>query len=186
MARILIVYGTTEGHTALIAERIGGAIRSAGQEVELHDAKDIRKQKLTGAFDGVIVGGSIHAGDYQGNLREFVKGNRALLEDVPSAFFTVSLSAADPDEEARADIQSTVQKFVQETGWQPRHVVPIAGALVYTHYNIFVRHLMKLIAKSHGRTELDTSQDYDFTDWAAVESFGREFAEELTKAARVA
>lgn len=34
---------------------------------------------------------------------------------------------------------------------------------------------MKLIAKRHGRP-IDTSQDYDYTDWDAVEAFAREFA----------
>jgi menaquinone-dependent protoporphyrinogen IX oxidase len=39
-----------------------------------------------------------------------------------------------------------------------------------------MRHMMKLIQKQQGRTQLDTSQDYDFTDWGAVERFARDFA----------
>ena len=42
MARMLIVYGTTEGHTAQIADRMAKAIRGEGHEVELHDSKEIR------------------------------------------------------------------------------------------------------------------------------------------------
>jgi len=42
---------------------------------------------------------------------------------------------------------------------------------------------MKLIAKSHGRTELDTSRDFDFTDWDAVERFARDFAKDIAAGA---
>jgi menaquinone-dependent protoporphyrinogen oxidase len=176
MARVLIVYGTTEGHTAQIADRIANVIRGEGHEVELRESKEVRKQELTGGFDGIIVGGSVHAGAHQSSVVEFAKRNRAILERTPSAFFSVSLTAADPDEEAAAETQTMLDKFCRETGWQPQRVEAIAGALVYTQYNIFMRHMMKLIQKQQGRTQLDTSQDYDFTDWGAVERFARDFA----------
>jgi menaquinone-dependent protoporphyrinogen oxidase len=150
------------------------ALRDEGHEVEVHDSREVRRQVMTDAFDAIIVGGSVHAGDHQSSLREFVKRNRELLERVPSAFFSVSLTAADPDDEAVAE--AVVDKFIKETGWQPDRVVTFAGALVYTQYNVFIRHMMKLIVKHQGRTEFDTSRDYDFTDWDAVERFAREFA----------
>jgi menaquinone-dependent protoporphyrinogen oxidase len=180
MARVLIIYGTTEGHTTQIADRLATVMRSEGHEVDLHDAKEVRKQAVSGAFDGIIVGGSVHGGDFQSSLREFVKRNRDLLERTPSAFFSVSLTAADPDEEAAAETQTMVDKFSGETGWRPRRVATFAGALVYTEYNVFMRHVMKLIVKHQGRTELDTSRDYDFTDWDAVERFAREFTHSIT------
>ena len=178
MARFLIVYGSTEGHTTRIAAHMSEAIRAAGHLVELHDSKELRHEDVTQHFDGIIVGGSVHAGDHQSSLREFVKRNREVLERVPSAFFTVSLANADSaeDEDAAAESKAVVDKFIAETGWQPKHIERIAGALVYTQYNVFIRHLIKLIAKSHGRTELDTSRDFDFTDWDAVAQFARDFA----------
>ncbi|MGE0538748.1 MAG: menaquinone-dependent protoporphyrinogen IX dehydrogenase [Dehalococcoidia bacterium] len=184
MTRVLIVYGTTEGHTAQIAERMASVMRSEGCQVELHDAKAVRKQTVSGEFDGILVGGSVHSGEHQSSLREFVKHNRDQLERIPSAFFSVSLTAADPDDEAVTETQTMVNKFISETGWQPRWVETIAGALVYTQYNIFIRHMMKLIVKRQGRAELDTSRDYDFTDWYAVERFARDFAASIRGAVR--
>lgn len=181
MGRILIVYGTTEGHTAAIAERVAEAMRRDGHEVDLRDSKEVRRQDVPAEYDGIIVGGSVHAGEHQSSLREFAKRNRALLERTPSAFFSVSLTAADPDAESAAHTQAMVDKFVSETGWQPQRVEKVAGALVYTQYNIFIRHLMKLIVKGQGRAELDTSRDYDFTDWEAVERFARDFAQSVGK-----
>ncbi len=176
MARILLVYGTTEGHTASIAERMASVMRDDGHEVEMLDSREARKKVVTEPFDGIVVGGSIHAGDYQSSLREFVKRNREVLERTPSAFFSVSLSAADSDEESVADTQQMIDKFIAETGWRPQRVENIAGALVYTQYNFFIKQVMKLIVKQQGHGDLDTSKDHDFTDWAAVERFAREFA----------
>jgi menaquinone-dependent protoporphyrinogen oxidase len=179
MARVLIVYGTTEGHTAEIAERMAAAMRTAGHVVDLRDSKTVRKETVGGDFDGIVVGGSVHAGDFQSSLKEFVKRNLEGLERTPSAFFSVSLSAADPDEESTAETRGVQEKFFLETGWRPEKVEAIAGALVYTQYNIFIRHVMKLIVKSHGRSELDTSRDFDFTNWERVDTFARDFANSL-------
>jgi menaquinone-dependent protoporphyrinogen oxidase len=181
MARILIVYGTTEGHTAAIAERMATVFCSEGHDVEMHDAKEVRKQTITGAYDGILVGGSVHAGEHQSSVREFVQRNRVLLERVPSAFFSVSLAAAETDAESVTELQTELEKFFGETGWRPTRVETIAGALVYTQYNFFVRHLMKLIVKRHAGMPLDTSRDYDFTDWEAVERFARTFAAEIAE-----
>src|SRR4051812_3476653 len=116
MTRILIVYGSTEGHTAKIASCMALAIRKDGHLVELHEAKELRHQVVTQHFDGVMVGGSVHAGDYQSSLREFVKLNRAVLESVPSAFFSVSLAAADSDDESMEECRTELDKFTGETG----------------------------------------------------------------------
>jgi menaquinone-dependent protoporphyrinogen oxidase len=183
MSKFLIVYGSTEGHTKQIAQAMASAIYRDGHQVDLRDSKDVRKETIVDRYDGVLVGGSIHAGDYQGSLREFAKLNRDVLDRAPSAFFSVSLAAADLDDEARAELDAIVDKFARETGWRPKRVEMIAGALVYTQYNFFIRRIMKMIVKQQGRTELDTSRDYDFTDWDAVEAFARDFARSAAPAA---
>jgi menaquinone-dependent protoporphyrinogen oxidase len=120
----------------------------------------------------------VHAEEHQSSVREFVRRNRDLLHLLPSGFFSVSLTAVEVDEEARQETQAMVDKFVRETGWQPSRIETIAGALVYSQYNIFVRHLMKLISRHEGRPT-DTSHDYDYTDWEAVEKFALSFAESV-------
>ena len=60
--------------------------------------------------------------------------------------------------------------FVKDTGWQPARAMPVAGALVYSKYNFFVRFVMKRIARKAG-APTDTSRDYEFTDWAALDRF---------------
>jgi menaquinone-dependent protoporphyrinogen oxidase len=93
-----------------------------------------------------------------------------------SAFFSVSLSAADDGEQARASTQACIDEFCAQTGWTPARTERIAGCLQYREYDPFTRQLMRLLMKRMGHPT-DASQDYDYTDWPAVERFGRELTE---------
>ena len=63
-----------------------------------------------------------------------------------------------------------IDAFVRKTGWHPASTLPVAGALAYSRYNLLVRFVMKRIARSHG-APTDTSRDYEFTSWAALDRF---------------
>ena len=81
-----------------------------------------------------------------------------------------------------AELVAIVQRFVAETGWTPSVTRHIAGALLYTRYNIFKRWMMRrIVAKAHGDT--DISRDYVYTDWDEVRAFAREFGRRLEPAA---
>lgn len=178
MSHILIVYGSTEGHTTQIADRMRLALESEGHQVTVRNARQARDLPVEDTVAGIIVGGSIHRGEHQTALREFVREHRARLGQVPSTFFSVSLTAAHETEESRADAEACVERFVREAGWQPPRVELIAGALVYSQYNFFMRHMMRLIVSREG-IDTDTAHDYDYTDWARVEEFAREFGREV-------
>ena len=92
MTKILIGYGTTEGQTARIADHLAEAVRSHGLEAQALDLKESKDVGLEG-YDAVIVGGSIHMGKHEEYVVDFVRKNRATLEGLPSAFFSVSLAA---------------------------------------------------------------------------------------------
>jgi menaquinone-dependent protoporphyrinogen oxidase len=83
MAKILLVYGTTEGHTAQIAQRMAATMRAASHEVDVRDSKELRKSMIKGGYDGILVGGSVHAGEHQSSVREFVRRNLGLLDSHP-------------------------------------------------------------------------------------------------------
>lgn len=87
----------------------------------------------------------------------------------------MSLSAAGTRPEQHEDAQRMAQGFLDATGWKPRRVELVAGALMYRRYNFIMRFLMKRIASKAGG-DTDTSRDYDYTDWAAVEVYTRKFA----------
>ena len=170
MTRVLVLYASTHGHTGKIAERIAKAI---GPEAELRSI-DAAPAPLD--YDVVIVGASVHAGHHQKAVRKWLHEHAAALNRIPSAFFSVCLTAADDTDEARADAQRYIDETLAETGWEPRLAQSFAGALQYREYDFFTRLLIKLMMK-HGGHPTDTSHDHDFTDWDAVERFGAECAE---------
>jgi menaquinone-dependent protoporphyrinogen oxidase len=100
---------------------------------------------------------------------------------MPSAFFSVCLTAADDTEEARQTSRKYLDVFMDDTGWSPRTITTFAGAVQYLEYDFFTRTLIRLMMRHQGHPT-DISRDYDYTDWDAVERFGGEFAARLTAA----
>jgi menaquinone-dependent protoporphyrinogen oxidase len=123
----------------------------------------------------VVVAASVHGGRHQREIAEWVSEHRTTLAMRPTAFVSVSLSAAEDSAEARADARGCIDRFVEDTGWSPTVSLPVAGALRLSAYDLPTRVLMRLIARRHGRDN-DLLEDHDYTDWDALERFGRSFA----------
>lgn len=175
MAKILVVYASTHGHTAKIATRIGDVIEADGLEVDVHDARSPGDHTSPAGYDAVIVGGSIHADHYQREVVEWAKRHSEALGAMPSAFFCVCLTAADDTEESDEATRGYLDAFVEETGWAPKEAVTFAGALQYREYDFMTRLVMRMMMKRGGHPT-DASRDYDYTDWDAVERFAHECA----------
>ena len=149
---------------------------ASGEAVTLVNACNHPRDFHAGEFDGVIVGGSIIGGRHHKALVRFVRAHRVLLNAIPSAFFSVSGSAASPLETERAKARQLVDQFLDTAGWQPVRTETIGGAMAYTKYNPFLRWFMKRAAKAAGGST-DTSRDHEMTDWSQVERFVEAFAE---------
>jgi menaquinone-dependent protoporphyrinogen oxidase len=78
-----------------------------------------------------------------------------------------------------------VDRFGRSTGWHPPITKHVAGALRYSRYNWLKRWAMVRIVRKAGG-DIDTSRDYEYTDWADLRAFAEEFARSLPRAARVA
>ena len=182
--KILIVYGTTEGHTAAIVERMRESIVGRGFDVQVEQAGD-QLSGIPADVDGVIVGASVHKTKYQSEVNDFVTKHRDRLSALPSAFFQVCLTAADPSPESAEQTKALIDAFVLSTGWQPATVETFAGKLAWSQYDFFTRLLLKLILRSLHRPadERDTSHDHDYTDYEAVRRFAEAFADKVATAA---
>ena len=174
MKQVLVLYASTHGHTATIAERIAQALEQSGAPAELRRA-DAKLDVAPADYAAVVVGGSVHAGHHQRELVDWARRHATSLGAMPSAFFSVSLTAADDTDEARATARRYVDEFVEETGWTPGRTASFAGALQYLEYDFFTRLLIKQMMHRGGHPT-DSSQDYDYTDWDAVDRFGRQVA----------
>ncbi|WP_121822032.1 flavodoxin domain-containing protein [Halostella salina] len=175
MASILVLYGTGEGQTATVADRIATVLADRGHDAETVDATEWPGGRDVDAFDAVLVGASVHGGTHQPAVREFVAANREALRARPTAFFQVSLSAAVDDPERQAIAAQNVTDFLAAADWHPDRVGVFGGALRYTEYGFLMRLVMQRIAK-RATGDTDTSRDYEYTDWDEVEAFAADFA----------
>jgi menaquinone-dependent protoporphyrinogen oxidase len=174
VSSFLILYGTGEGQTAKIAERIATTLSERGHEASATDVRDRSDSLSLEAYDAVVVGASIHVGKHQDEVRDFVTENRDALSGMPTAFFQVSLSSA--NEEKRQEAAGYVESFVTETGWRPDRIGQFGGALRFSEYGFLKRLMMKQIAKDLLTEERKPKGDIEFTDWDAVDAFAADVA----------
>lgn len=180
MRRILVLYGTNEGHTEMIANAIGNTLTTSGFDVDVIQAGTV--DPSPSAFDGIIVAASVHGGRYQKAIVNWVRANRDGLATKPAAFVSSCLAIVSRRPEAIAEVDKIIARFVAETGWTPAITKRVAGALLYTKYNFFMRWIMKRIVKEQGG-DTDTSRDYDYTDWNDLRQFAAEFGRRFSAAA---
>lgn len=175
MPAILILYGTTDGHTRKVANSVADTVRTAGCTADVVEAASAGGRIGPEGYDGVVVAASVHAGKFQGPVRRWVEMHAPVLNQMPSAFIAVCLAVLDQRPAGREAVEASIQRFFTQTHWlRPLHTA-VAGALLYTRYNWIKRWIMKrIVAKAGGDT--DTSRDYEYTDWAALRTFTRHFA----------
>jgi menaquinone-dependent protoporphyrinogen oxidase len=173
--RILIVYATSHGQTAKVARQMADLLTAAGDAVTLANADAFPSDVVPRDFDGIVVGSPILFGRHRPSVARFVRANRDALHALPSAFFSVSGSAASPLPAEREKARQCVDQFLRETGWRPGLTELVGGAMAYTKYNPLLRWLIVRIARKAG-SPTDTSRDHEFTDWAQVRRFAEAFA----------
>jgi menaquinone-dependent protoporphyrinogen oxidase len=181
MPSILVLYASTHGQTRKIAERIGADLEDSGAEVTLSETSGAELLALD-TYDVVVVGASVHAGHHQHDVVDWAKHHAIIINQAPSALFSVSLSAVEDTDEARATTQRYIDDLLDDTGWNPNLKTSFAGALLYREYDFLTRMMMRLVmARGHHPT--DTTHDTDYTDWDAVDAFAQRVAELVPAAA---
>src|SRR5688572_20304831 len=181
---ILMLYATRHGQARKIAERLAADLEAKGANVDVVNAAELGPFVDIPRYGAAVLVASVHLGKHEPEMVAFAREHRARLEGMPSAFVSVSLSEATVEDQhrpvaARAKaallVQQNLETFVKQTGWRPRLVRPVAGALLYRDYNFLIRFVMKMIARQSG-ADTDTSKNYEYTDWAAVDRFAAELA----------
>ena len=168
--RILIVYGSTEGHTRDLSAFVANVLREDGQEVIVRDSAAKGPPPDPNTYDVVFLTASLHVGRYQAALIEFARAHHETLNAMPSAFISVSLSAAGENPDDWEGLQECVGRFANETMWTPKALHHAAGAIRNSQYDFFKRLAIKYIARQRGKQTV-ASQDYDLTDYPALKSF---------------
>jgi menaquinone-dependent protoporphyrinogen oxidase len=180
MSRILILYGTTDGHTAKVAARLADDFRAEGCDVTVAHADRVSTDAWPERYDGVVVAASIHIGSYQRPVRRWVQAHADQLSRMPSAFLSVCLGVLEKRPEVHQELQEIILRFLRRTGWRPTVVKSVAGAVRYTRYGWLKKRMMRrMVAKASGDT--DTTRDYEYTDWNDLRAFAEEFTRQAQR-----
>jgi menaquinone-dependent protoporphyrinogen oxidase len=169
MAKILIIYSTTDGHTRSICERLQKAV------AEHHDVTLAAMAEEPGIdlapFDKVVIGASIRYGKHQQEVFDFIERNQSVLESRPSALFSVNVVARKPEKNT-PETNPYLQKFLKKIAWQPRNLAVFAGKIDYPRYGFVDRTMIRFIMwMTKGPT--DPTLTVEFTDWNKVDEFAR-------------
>lgn len=178
MTKILIAFGSEEGQTAKISRHAAECLRAEGVTVDLLDCRSVPGEFILQGYDGVMLGASIHLGRHQRYVIDFVQLYRTELEQIPSAFFTVCLTAKSHEPDDQQQVVQYLDDFVDATAWRADLVGVFAGALPYSQYGPIKRLIIKRISLDAGG-DADNLRDYEYTDWISVDAFVQEFGQRV-------
>ena len=177
--RVLVMYATTHGQAGKVAAEIAKTMREAGASVSLADVTAPLAVD-PGEYSAVIGVASVHAMGLQRAMRQWARTHRATLASRKTALVVVCLAAVNRTPKVERDLRLLLDRFSAATAWRPTETKIVAGALKYTKYNWLTRWVMKRIVAQHGG-DLDTSRDYEYTDWEDVREFSRSFLESCAR-----
>ncbi len=169
MAKILIIYSTTDGHTRSICERLQ-SIAANGNDVDLVAMAEQPDIDIA-PYDKVVIGASIRYGKHKPEVFDFIKRNHAALEGKANALFSVNVVARKPEKNT-PETNPYLQKFLQKIAWKPDNLAVFAGKIDYPRYGTFDRTMIRFIMWM-GKGPTDPTQTFEFTDWDKVDEFGR-------------
>jgi menaquinone-dependent protoporphyrinogen oxidase len=170
MAKILIIYSTTDGHTRKICCRLQQVIENAGNQVTVVSVDDASAIDLN-PFDKIIIGASIRYGKHSPEIYDFIKENLQILDSKSNAFFSVNVVARKAEKNT-PETNPYLKKFLKQISWKPKTLAVFAGKLDYQKYRFRDRFMIRLIMwMTKGPTDPETN--IEFTNWDQVEEFGR-------------
>jgi menaquinone-dependent protoporphyrinogen oxidase len=171
MARYAVVYATGSGQTRRVAERLCQGLSAEGHETVLLDHRDGRALAAVAGADAAVLAGSVHVGRVHRGLARFVTLHAELLAERPSALVIVCLAASKCDSSSHEVMEGYVSELLADTTWRPDVVEFVAGALRPSRLGPLHRRIVSFLSRQEG---VDLPPDgIEFTDWEAVQRFGR-------------
>lgn len=170
MKQTLILYSSTDGQTLKISKRIAEILDDNHHQTELISIDRFNKSLST--YDTVIIGARVRHGKHLPQVGQFINKNKSSLKQMRTAFFSVNLTARNPQKNT-VETNPYVQKFFKKVRWEADLAAVFAGKLDYRLYSFFDKLIIKLIMRiSGGPTQ--SEQAIEFTNWEKVTEFANQ------------
>lgn len=170
----LLLYCSTDGQTKKIMTQIANELRQHGHDCDVRDLTSVQQSLNLSSYSKVLVGASIRYGYFNKALDKFITRHLTQLNNMPSAFFGVNLTARKAEKNT-PETNSYIRKFLENTPWKPTLTGVFAGALYYPRYKWIDRVMIQLIMKMT-KGETDPTKEIEYTDWNKVSEFATYFA----------
>lgn len=170
----LLLYCSTDGQTKKIMTQIANDLRKRGLECDVRDLNSVQQSLNLSAYKKVLIGASVRYGYFNKSLDKFITRHLSQLNEMPSAFFGVNLTARKAEKNT-PETNSYIRKFLDKTPWKPTLTGVFAGALFYPRYKWIDRVMIQLIMRMT-KGETDPTKEIEYTDWNKVSEFATDFA----------
>ena len=164
-----LIYATVDGQTTKISSKIKEVFNQQNQPLEIINIEDF-KGKISD-YDKLIIGSSIRYGIHNEMIIKLIEENKAKLDKIKTAFFSVNLVARKPEKNT-PETNPYVVKFFKKINWKPTLKEVFAGMLDYKKYGTFDRIMIQFIMWiTKGPTDKNVKIEY--TNWEQVEEFAK-------------
>jgi len=180
MKKVLIAYSTWAGATHEVAIEIGKVFQANLFDVEVVTAKE---SKSIAAYDAILLGTSIHAGQTVKGFRQFIRQNIDLLIKKPTALFVVCATMIDDSEDNREETLAWLDRVIGKyKKFKPLSIGLFGGATLtngedFNKLNVLIRKTITAMNKKmigeYGRS--------DFRDWEFIHSWTEDVIKEIVK-----
>lgn len=137
MNKVLIVYATKHGCAEECAKALSGKMNA---ETDLWDLKE-KKNLDVGAYDKIIIGGSIYAGRITKETRDFCTKYESVLKNKKLGLFICGMSEGDT---AKQQVETSYPQVLLDTALAKES---FGGKIQLSSMNFLERKIIKAVAK---------------------------------------
>jgi menaquinone-dependent protoporphyrinogen oxidase len=157
--KVLVAYASKSGSTVEVAEFMGKVLQEAGTAV---DVLPIKKVKTVAGYGVAFVGSAIRVGKWLEEAVKFVEANKAGLQAIPTAFFTLCMTLNEDTPEHRAEVSAYLDPVRAVHTSQAEGF--FAGVMELGRLGFIERAMMGMMKPPQG----------DFRDWDAIRAWTQE------------
>ncbi len=164
--KILVVYASSAGSTAGVAEAIG---RTLAEHDAAVDVRPVTSVTDLGGYNAVVVGSAIHGGKWLPEALQFVKAHRSELAQKTFAAFLVCMAMSMDNEMYRQGVSEYFEPVRQLVS--PVSEGRFAGAVILKNLRPFPDRLIV-----RGICASGAWKEGDYRDWDAVRAWSEQLS----------